>query len=95
VSIATLLCEHSSKKKHCGKILNILTSAMQTEEAVSFILNVVSHDFFLYFSGTWQDLYRKLHGVGEQVETAVRSLHGSAEVMESDEDEAGNLRYVA
>ena len=44
---ALILCERIDTKRLCGKILSSLTNIMQAEEAIGFIDNIISYDFFL------------------------------------------------
>ena len=44
---ALILCERIDTKRLCGKVLSSLTNIMQADEAIGFIDNIISYDFFL------------------------------------------------
>ena len=56
------ICDHTARKKVCGRVLHVLVGHMQTAEAASFICDVISFDFFLDLTGTMKGFLAALPG---------------------------------
>ena len=68
---------------------------MTSPEAISFIHEVISRDFFLDLSGSIKDFVRKLSKIEEELTALLNELFSfgeDGEVIEEDEDEDGNLK---
>lgn len=90
------ICDHSKSRKLCGRVLNGFACRMTSSEACSFISDIVSYDFFLDLPGSMKSFYREMPEIGEQVESflsTTRTMDREGNIVDSDEDEAGNLRY--
>ena len=92
-----VICDHSQTKKVCGKILNAFACRMTSSEACSFISEIVSYDFFLDLNGDMKGFYKQMPEIGENVKNFLSSTRNTDEegnLVDSDVDEGGNLRYV-
>lgn len=89
------ICDHSKSKKLCGRVLNGFACRMTSQEACSFISDIVSYDFFLDLPGSMKSFYREMPEIGGDVESflsATRTMDREGNIVDSDEDETGNLR---
>jgi hypothetical protein len=92
---ARVICDHSETKRLCGKALNKFASHMGASEAASFVCEIVAYDFFLDLSGPMSRFYKQMPEIRDEVEqrlNATRNMDGKGNLMDSDEDEHGNLR---
>lgn len=93
--LAQLICSNSTDKQTCGKILNIFTSKIEQNEAVSYIYDIITLDFFQDLRGNMQHfLYEIKPGVKEMVDALLTESYkrtSNGDLMDSDEDSEGNL----
>lgn len=91
------ICESCPSKKKVGKVLyHLLISRYTLEEAAGFIFDIVTLDFFLDVEGDMQSFYGQLGELRERVQTLLKACNRTNEkgdIVASDEDEDGNLRY--
>lgn len=96
---AIKLCEQADTKKTCALLLKSFTQHMSSPtEAVAFIQEILSYDYFQDLTGTLEHDF--LPQFSEDVqEHLMKLLEGqnrrrgrSGELVDSDEDEDGNLR---
>ena len=57
------ICDHTERKKICGRVLHELAGHMQTAEAASFICDIIGFDFFLDLSGTMKGFLGAITGI--------------------------------
>jgi hypothetical protein len=89
------ICSHSTSKEHCGKILNIFTSQLWGSSPTHLICEVIDEDFFLDLHGKLEDFLAQIPGERDQVHKFIvdnKNLNLNGEIIDSDEDEQGNLR---
>lgn len=92
---AQAICEHCSSKRKVGKVLSYFTSRYTEEEASSFIHDVITLDFFMDVNGTMESFFSPLKRVRERVKALLNAgnrLNGRGEIVDSDEDDEGNLK---
>ena len=96
--IAKIACEHVSTRRECGCILNQFTSKLSTSDAAHFIIDVICQDFFLDQKGSTNLFFAEIHNeevrqLAEGLLKDRRTVTKDGELVESDEDSTGNLRY--
>lgn len=92
---ARVICDHSRSKATCGRVLNIFASRMSSSEACSFICDIVSYDFFMDLTGKIKKFYAQLPEIKDDLKsmiTSSRNVDSKGNLVDSDEDESGNLR---
>lgn len=91
------ICSHSITKKSCGKILNIFTASMEEEEALTFVYDIITLDFFYDLEGKMMAFKSELPRIAEELDLLLReqnNVNDDGEFVESDDDGKGNLRQV-
>lgn len=92
---ARVLCDHSKTKMLCGRVLNLFACRMSASEACSFICDIVSYDFFMDLTGDMEKFYKEMPDVADDVQSllsSTRDMDSDGNLIDSDEDESGNLR---
>ena len=93
------ICEACPSKKKVGKVLyHLLIRRFSIEEAAGYIYDMVTLDFFLDVEGDMRSFYSQLGELRPRVEMLLRTnnvLNEHGEIVASDEDERGNLRYAS
>ena len=91
----TDICSHANSKKTCGKILNIFSKNLNSQEAASFIVSIVYLDFFQDIKGNMESFLSEIPLMRTEVEALLdegHELNEDGEPIYSDEDENGNLK---
>jgi len=88
------LSQHASSKRICGMLLADFTANMSSQEAIGFVDDVISHDFFHDLRGSLTDLLSYLPDIRTELTQLFehRQSLSNGELVDSDEDEEGNLR---
>ena len=88
------LCEHSKSYRICGKILNGMVDGLLTAEALRFVDDVISNYFFRDLTGKFKDFLTQLPELKDSIKALYeeRNSMQDGELVDSDEDENGNLR---
>ena len=92
------LCSTADSKRVCGLVVNIFTGDLSVQEAANFIFDILSSDYFL-------DMQGNMAAFQQQIRTPVRealqpiisnnlSVDHNGDILESDADSNGNLRYM-
>lgn len=94
--LALKICETCNTKRSCGRVLNAVSARFAPgEEAIHFVHDVVSLDFFLDMRGTLEGFLAELPAIRvglTEILTQNSRLDQHGEIVDEDADEAGNLR---
>lgn len=94
---ARQLCEHSASKRLCGRVLHKFTSGLTSSEAAAYMYDIITLDFFQDIRGSTKDLMKEIPRAQEQLEALLNASHNldkDGEIIDSDADSEGNLRYA-
>ena len=95
--LAKVICEHCEKKRSCGRILNIFTSNFCDPNAASFIYDIIGLDFYLDLQGKTSSFMMEIRSPVRELLRSLLSesdmVDDDGEIVESDADSDGNLRY--
>jgi hypothetical protein len=98
VRLLVCVCGHCDSKRACGAVLAELLRGrgLGAQEAVGLVYDVVSFDFFSELRGHMKDLRSELPDeVGSLLEGFLKErerLDEHGDILESDQDEKGNLQ---
>jgi len=85
-------------KMDCGVIAMVFTSDLSIEESVSFLYDLVTLDFFQDLSGKMKDFLLQIKpSIRTLLEASIANslnVGSDGDLVESDEDSDGNLRFV-
>lgn len=91
------LCSVADSKRVCGLITNIFTADLSVQESAHFIFDIVSSDNFLDMQGNMANFQEQIRNqvwkVLEPLIASNFSLDCNGDIVESDADSNGNLRY--
>jgi hypothetical protein len=92
------LCEHIDTKPNCGKILKKFTETLDSSEAATFMYDIITLDFFKDLNGSMNEFYLEFESeeIIEMLKSLISENHevnSQNEIVESDEDSVGNLRF--
>ena len=93
--MALHICGFAGTKKKCGMILKHFCDEMNSPEALDFIYDIISHDFFMDLRGKLDDFIEAIPDMSHAIRRLIDKnfkLNSKGEIMDSDEDENGNLR---
>ena len=96
MSLAVALCSFANSKRNCGEILDVICDDMEDEgQAVGFIDEVMHKDFFLDLKGRLKEFLKALPRFQSNLSVLIAEkykLGEDGEIVESDEDQQGNLK---
>ena len=99
IRLSLEVCGYAQTKSRCGRVLATLTDTMDTAAAAALIHDIITRDFFLDLEGKMKSFYHEIQkdDLREFVMALLTESHKTNEngdIVESDEDCNGNLRYV-
>jgi hypothetical protein len=99
VRLTSEVCGYAQTKSRCGRVLYSLTTSLDTSAAAALIHDIITRDFFLDLEGNMKSFYREIQNedLREFVVALLSESHNTndnGDIVESDEDCNGNLRYA-
>ena len=79
IKFTTKICEHCETKKICGETINAIVTSfhMEVPDAIAFVHEVISHDFFLDLEGDFKSFLRCFRTDSGQIKTQLKALLNS------------------
>ena len=93
--MALQICGFAKTKKKCGIILKHFCDEMNSSESLDFIYSIISRDFFMDLRGKLDDFIEAIPDMSHAIRRLIHknfNLNSKGEIVESDEDENGNLK---
>lgn len=93
--LAISLCSYAGSKKICGKILNVFVQDLPANAAAIYVYECIQFDFYADLKGRMVDLYAQLPEIRRELQDYIENnadTNAEGELVDSDEDEDGNLR---
>jgi hypothetical protein len=92
------LCEHAQSKIECAQILRYLTQNLHSKEAAQLAAIIARRPFFIEITGNMHEYRQELSHLSTLLEHAIQEQQimideDTGEIIESDADSEGNLRY--
>ena len=76
INFTTKVCENCETKKLCGETINVIIASLNMEvpDAIAFIHDVISHDFFLDLEGDLKSFLRCFRNGDGQIKAQLKAL---------------------
>jgi hypothetical protein len=94
---ARMICEYAETKGNCGLVLSKFGAGLQEAQALGLVASVLSKEFFRDLMGKMGDFLEQLGALRPLAETLLDAeyrVDEGGELLESDQDSNGNLRYA-
>lgn len=91
-----VLCGFCKTKAICGRMINVFTAHLSEFEIVSFVKNLLGYEVIADVEGPVKDLLKEIQSLSDVNKSEIMNcirLDQSGNIIESDEDEEGNLKY--
>lgn len=84
-------------KQQCGRMMNIFVAHLTADEIIPIVVNMMHYETMTELKGSVDSLLDELPMIGAPGRVEIKAqftLDEKGQIVESDEDEDGNLKYV-